>query len=39
MMEKYKHPPRIEIYEMPITIDREFDCLYDEGAVVLEAAE
>ena len=39
MTKKYKHPPRIEIYEMPITIDREFDCVYDEGAVVLEAAE
>ena len=39
MTEKYKHPPRIEIYEMPITMDREFDCVYDEGAVVPEAAE
>lgn len=33
MTEKYGHPPKIEIYEMPITMDREYDTVFDEGAV------
>ena len=38
MTEKYDHPPHIEFYEMPITMDREYDCVYDEGDVA-DAAE
>ena len=33
MTEKYDHPPSIEYYEMPITMDREYDVVYDEGEV------
>ena len=39
MTEKYNHPPNIEFYEMPITMDREFDRVYDEGTTITEAAE
>ena len=39
MTEKYNHPPNIEFYDMPITMDREFDRVYDEGAAITEAAE
>jgi hypothetical protein len=38
MTEKYGHPPSIDSYEMPITMDREYDTVFDEGAVD-EAAE
>ena len=38
MTEKYNHPPRIEFYEMPITMDREYDCVFDESEVA-HAAE
>jgi len=38
MTEKYNHPPTIDFYEMPITMDREYDTVYDEGAVA-DAAE
>lgn len=38
MTEKYDHPPRIEFYEMPITMDREYNAVYDE-AQFAEAAE
>lgn len=31
MTEKYKHPPNVEFFEMPITMDREHDEIYDEG--------
>ena len=38
MTEKYNQPPTVEFYEMPITMDREYDTVYDEGAVA-DAAE
>lgn len=38
MTEKYLHPPTVDFYEMPITMDREYDTVYDEGAVS-DAAE
>ena len=38
MTGKYGHPPTIETYEMPITMDREYDTVYDEGGVS-DAAE
>ncbi len=37
MTEKYHHPPKIEMYEMPITMDREYNTVYDEGAPALAA--
>ena len=39
MTEKYHHPPQIEMYEMPITMDREYNTVYDEGVAFDEAAE
>lgn len=30
MTEKYDHPPQITFYEMPITMDRQYDTVYDE---------
>ena len=39
MTAKYDHPPQIEMYEMPITMDREYNTVYDEGAAYDEAAE
>lgn len=33
MTEKYAHPPKVEFYEMPITMDREYAAVYDEGDV------
>lgn len=33
MTEKYGHPPVVEFYEAPITMDREHGSVYDEGAV------
>ena len=38
MTEKYDHPPNLTYYEMPITMDREYNVVYDE-ADVAEAAE
>ncbi len=38
MTEKYDHPPSIEFYEMPITMDRQYDVVFDEGTVA-DAAE
>ena len=37
MTEKYDHPPTIETYEMPITMDREYDTVYDEGEMASAA--
>ncbi len=39
MTAKYDHPPQIEMYEMPITMDREYNTVYDEGAPLDQAAE
>jgi len=33
MTEKYGHPPSINTYEMPITMDREHGTIFDEGMV------
>ena len=33
MTDKYGHPPVVEFYESPITMDREHGSVYDEGAV------
>lgn len=38
MTEKYNHPPQLTYYEMPITMDREYNVVYDELDVA-EAAE
>ena len=38
MTEKYNHPPNLTYYEMPITMDREYNVVYDE-ADIAEAAE
>lgn len=38
MTEKYDHPPVLEFYESPITMDRQYDTVYDEDAVP-QAAE
>lgn len=38
MTEKYDHPPKITFYEMPITMDRQYNAVYDEQDVA-EAAE
>ena len=38
MTEKYNHPPQLTYYEMPITMDREYNVVYDELDIA-EAAE
>ena len=38
MTEKYNHPPELTFYESPITMDRQYDTVYDEDAVP-QAAE
>ena len=30
MTKKYDHPPQITLYESPITMDQQYDCVYDE---------
>ena len=30
MTDKYDHPPQITIYESPITMDQQYDTVYDE---------
>ena len=30
MTKKYDHPPQVTLYEMPITMDRQYDTVYDE---------
>ena len=37
MTEKYNHPPRLEFFEQPITMDRQYDTVYDEGAQAIAA--
>ena len=39
MTAKYQHPPNIEMYEMPITMDQEYDVVYDEAGALNIAAE
>ena len=38
MTEKYNQPPELTFYESPITMDRQYDTVYDEDAVP-QAAE
>ena len=38
MTEKYNHSPKLVFYEAPITIDRQYNTVYDESAVP-QAAE
>jgi hypothetical protein len=38
MTEKYDHPPEVVYYDSPITMDRQYDVVYDEQAVA-NAAE
>ena len=38
MTEKYKHSPKLVFYEAPITMDRQYNTVYDESAVP-QAAE
>ena len=33
MTKKYEHPPRLTFYDSPITMDRQNDSIFDEGAV------
>jgi hypothetical protein len=33
MTKKYEHPPRLIFYDSPITMDRQNDSIFDEGAV------
>ena len=40
MTEKYDHPPEVEFYDSPITMDRQYDVVTDEGALAeTQAAE
>ena len=38
MTNKYHHPPQITFYDSPITMDREYDVVYDEQDLA-DAAE
>ena len=38
MTEKYNHSPKLVFYEAPITMDRQYNTVYDESAVP-QAAE
>ena len=38
MTEKYNHSPELVFYEAPITMDRQYNTVYDESAVP-QAAE
>ena len=37
MTEKYGHPPEIQMFESPITMDRQYDLVTDEAATAVAA--
>ena len=37
MTDKYNHPPQLTHYEMPITMDREYNIVYDERDIAAAA--
>lgn len=37
MTEKYGHPPEVTFFESPITMDRQYDTVYDEKDVPVAA--